>query len=103
MRNPRDNTYPTKTLEELLTKGTHWQSNKLRLRLIQDGVKEKRCEICGLTHWQGEPAPLELDHIDGDNTNNELSNLRIVCPNCHAQTVYYRGRNMRKYKARKAD
>ena len=89
MRNPRDNTYPTKTLEELLTKGTHWQSNKLRLRLIQDGVKEKRCEICGLTHWQGGPAPLELDHIDGDRTNHKFNNLRIICPNLGSNYFKY--------------
>ena len=103
MRNPRNNTYPTKSLDELLVKGTQWQSNKLRLRLLQDGIKSKVCEICQLDNWQGQPIPLELDHIDGDNTNNELENLRIVCPNCHAQTEHYRGRNMRKYKHRKPE
>lgn len=100
MRNPRNNTYPTKTLDELLVKGTRWQSNKLRLRLLQDGIKQNFCESCSLASWQGSPIPLELDHIDGDKTNNELINLRVLCPNCHAQTKYYRGRNMRKYKER---
>lgn len=39
---------------------------------------------------------LELDHIDGDNTNNEINNLRFLCPNCHALTSTYRGKNKAK-------
>jgi len=100
MSNFRDYTYPTKSLKELLAKKTHWQSNKLRQRLLQDGVKSKLCESCKLFVWNDQPIPLELDHIDGDKTNNELNNLRMLCPNCHAQTDHYRGRNMRKYKER---
>jgi hypothetical protein len=57
-------------------------------------IRERKCEVCGITEWMGRPAPLELDHIDGDPTNNELSNLRLICPNCHAQTEYYKGKNM---------
>ncbi len=92
--------YRTIPLDKLLQKGTHYQSNKLRLRLLEDGVKPHCCESCGLHTWQGAPIPLELDHIDGDKTNNELTNLRILCPNCHAQTVYYRGRNIKKFRAK---
>jgi transposase len=45
------------------------------------------CTTCGLgPEWNGKPLTLELDHIDGDRLNNELSNLRLLCPNCHAQT-----------------
>ena len=40
----------------------------------------------------GEKLVLQLDHIDGDNTNNNLDNLRILCPNCHSQTHNYAGR-----------
>ena len=42
----------------------------------------------------GGSIPLELDHVDGDRTNNLLCNLRLVCPNCHALTPTYRGRNI---------
>ncbi len=38
--------------------------------------------------------PLELDHINGDRDDNRLGNLRVICPNCHAQTPTYRGRNI---------
>lgn len=44
----------------------------------------------------GKEISLELDHIDGDSTNNEKSNLRFLCPNCHATTETYRGKNKNK-------
>lgn len=57
---------------------------KLREKLIREGKKRDACELCGNTFWQGRHIPLELHHIDGDHFNNELSNLQILCPNCHA-------------------
>jgi Zn finger protein HypA/HybF involved in hydrogenase expression len=79
-----------------LVKGSSLGSHKLKLKLFRDGVKEKKCECCGIEEWRGLPAPLELDHIDGDHYNNELSNLRILCPNCHAQTETHSGKNRSK-------
>ena len=51
------------------------------------------CESCGLSEWCGKPIPLELDHIDGNPYNHKLENLRLLCPNCHAQTPTYRSKN----------
>jgi Zn finger protein HypA/HybF involved in hydrogenase expression len=82
-----------KPLSEILINGCEYSSNKLRKRLIVEGVKEYRCESCGLSEWMGDKIPLELDHIDGDHYNNQINNLRILCPNCHAKTPTYRGRN----------
>jgi len=51
--------------------------------------------MCGCDGtWMGQTIALQLDHIDGDGTNNELSNLRFLCPNCHALTETYAGRNI---------
>lgn len=86
------------TIEHILIKGSTYQSNKLRIRLLNEGIKQHKCECCLNQMWLGKPIPLECDHIDGDNSNNLLENLRLLCPNCHAMTESYRGKN--KYKAR---
>ncbi|HEY7545699.1 MAG TPA: HNH endonuclease signature motif containing protein, partial [Blastocatellia bacterium] len=57
-------------------------------------LRGHRCEVCGITEWMGRAAPLELDHRDGNPFNNHLSNLRLICPNCHSQTHTYKNRNM---------
>lgn len=66
------------------TKSTCVKSHLLKEKLIRDGLKEYKCELCGLSEWQGQPIPLELHHKDGNHYNNELDNLQILCPNCHA-------------------
>ena len=52
-----------------------------------------RCERCNQTHWLSQLIPLEVHHIDGDKLNNQEDNLALLCPNCHALTDNYRGRN----------
>lgn len=60
-------------------------SSALRKQLFKEGIKEKKCECCGLITWMGKPIPLELHHINGNHYDNRLSNLIILCPNCHSQ------------------
>lgn len=58
------------------------------------------CDGCGNPgEWCGQPLGLEIDHIDGDYHNNEPSNLRFLCPNCHSQTANFSGRSRGKYSA----
>lgn len=60
------------------------KSAVLREKLIRDGIKKDCCERCGAKYWNGKKLPLELHHKDGNHYNNELDNLEILCPNCHA-------------------
>lgn len=71
--------------------------NKIRssdaLRAII-ALRGHACENCGLSTWLGNPIPLEVHHKDGKELNSELDNLILLCPNCHALTDNYRGRNI---------
>ena len=78
-------------------------TNHLRKRLIKEGLKKEKCEICGITDWNNKKISFHLDHIDGDNTNHKLYNLRILCPNCHSQTDTYGSKNMIKNKYTKIE
>ena len=62
------------------------QVPKLRRKLIEDGLKEERCEVCNVSEWMGKKLTLELHHKDGNRYNNKLDNLQVLCPNCHALT-----------------
>ena len=87
---------PSKPLCEVLVKGIPYQSDRLRQRLIKEGLKEHKCECCLNTEWLGEPIKLELHHVNGDHNDNRLENLQILCPNCHAFTDNYRSKNQGK-------
>ena len=80
-----------KNIEQYLTKNSTIQTAKLKKRLIREGYKENKCEICGISEWNGAPLVCQLHHVDGDTTNNELSNLQMLRPNCHSQTENYCG------------
>lgn len=84
------------TLVEYLNTSKDIQSNKVRIKLLKEGYKEHRCECCGLTTWLDKPIPLELHHKDGNRSNNTIENFMLLCPNCHAFTDSYRGKNCAK-------
>ena len=65
---------------------------------IKEGIKERRCEKCGRTHWFDDPIVLELHHIDGNKTNNSLENLQLLCPNCHSHTDNFKSKKLKQYK-----
>lgn len=83
-----------KTVIEYL-KGGNISSYVLKNKLLNEGYKEHKCENCNQSEWLNNPIPLELHHIDGNHYNNDLNNIQVLCPNCHALTENYRGKNVK--------
>lgn len=75
------------SLEQVLNNNS--TNSAKRRRLIEEGVKEEKCEICGFSEWMGKPIPLELHHKDFNHYNNSICNLQILCANCHMQARNY--------------
>lgn len=91
-------------LEEILVKNSSYKNTvSLKKRLLKSNIKEYKCECCGNTEWLGKPITLELHHINGDNTDHRLENLQLLCPNCHAFTDNYRGKNLQSALSEKKD
>ena len=86
------------TLDEILVEDSNYQSSKLKKRLIEAGLKEDRCEECGIgNEWNGKPLTLQVHHINGNHRDNRIENLQILCPNCHSQTENYGSKNIKKH------
>ena len=74
------------------------QTNKIKKKLLREGMLKNACKICGISEWMGRSIVCELDHINGNRRDHSLENLRMLCPNCHSQTSTYCGRNKGSYK-----
>lgn len=77
------------------------KTSVIREKLIIEGYKDAVCENCRRREWMNVPIPLELHHIDGDHSNVSIDNFQLLCPNCHALTPNYRGRNIRQEQIQK--
>lgn len=87
---PRDRKIP---LQQLLVVGRKTNRSHLKRRLLAAGIKQNRCEICGITRWMGKPVSMQLHHKNGDGSDNRLENIQFLCGTCHSQTETYGGRN----------
>jgi len=91
---------PKRPIEDYLNNKAYITSYALKRRLIKEKIKEHKCEICLNTTWLDQPIPLELHHENSNHSDNTLSNLKLVCPNCHTTTDNYRAK--KKGKSRNA-
>ena len=101
-RPPRREAIP---LDEVLVEGSNYARKRLKRRLVEAGLKELRCEMCGQGEiWRGLRMGLVLDHVNGVWNDNRLENLRFLCPNCNATLDTHCGRkNRREVLDRNAD
>jgi 5-methylcytosine-specific restriction endonuclease McrA len=76
--------------DQRILQGTAEYRSIKRYLLEQRG---HRCESCQLVEWMGQPIPLDFDHINGNSEDNDLTNVKLLCPNCHALTSTYKGAN----------
>ena len=90
-------TSPNRTYDDseiYIENSEYLNRNSIKSRLLKDGIKENKCECCGITEWRNKPISLQLHHINGINNDNRIENLQLLCPNCHSQTDTYCGRNI---------
>lgn len=92
----RLNKHKELSVNEYITNNKIIRGSTLIKKLINEGIKECKCERCKNEEWEGDVIPLELHHINGNNMDNRIENVQLLCPNCHALTDNYRGKKNKK-------
>ena len=88
--------YDEQTFKDSLNNGTCTLKPRFILKkLVEYGIKQYKCEICGISEWNGKKIVLELHHKNGKHSDNQIDNLEILCPNCHSQTDNFRAKNIK--------
>jgi Zn finger protein HypA/HybF involved in hydrogenase expression len=89
--------------DDIFIENSKYSNELVKHRIVKDNLFEYCCTKCGIDSWQGETIVLDLDHINGNNKDNRLENLRYLCPNCHSQTDTFKGRNKNNGKQKISD
>lgn len=85
--------YPKADIADILIENSTFSGNYIKNRLFEAGLKEYECEECYISFYNGKPITLQIHHINGNNKDQRIENLSILCPNCHSQTNNYAGKN----------
>lgn len=82
---------------EVFAEGSRYSREKVRRWIVRDNIIPYKCAFCGnVGEWRGQKIALQLDHINGIFNDHRIENLRFLCPNCHATTETYCGKNKKR-------
>lgn len=91
-----------RSLSEIFIENSTYNNNtNIKKILYKELNWEYKCKWCGINEYNNKPISLELDHINGNNKDNRIENLRLLCPNCHSQTSTFRCNNIKKSEPKK--
>lgn len=95
LKNKTHNWTESQPFDEILVENSAYLWNaSLKKRLLKAGLLEYKCYHCGIVDWLGGKLSLQLEHKNGDHTDNRIENLCLLCPNCHSQTDTFAGKNI---------
>jgi len=80
-------------ISEICVLNSKFHNIYIKRRLFEEGLKKNVCEDCGIENYNGKPLTMQIHHVNGNNKDNRLENLKMLCPNCHSQTENWSGRN----------
>jgi Zn finger protein HypA/HybF involved in hydrogenase expression len=88
-----------KELKDILVENSSYGNNTfLKEKLIKSQLLEEKCHECNVRSiWNGKKLVLQLEHKNGNNRDNRLQNLILLCPNCHSQTDTFTGKKRKKH------
>ena len=85
-----------RSVEDIFIENSTADQKTLRRWFLQGQYVEYKCSICNISEWRHKTLSLILDHINGNNKDDRIENLRWVCPNCNSQLETTGSRNIKK-------
>lgn len=98
-----DHRLSKRTLDDYFCANSKVSRSAVRNLIIKNQLLDYKCNACGIHEWNGQSLSLQLDHINGENNDHRLENLRFLCPNCHSQTPTFCGKNVNTGKCKVTD
>lgn len=92
----QDNRLTKLNVDDIFSESSIASVTYVRKLVKQNKLIPYECECCKITSWNGKSITLQLDHKNGKRTDNRLTNLRYLCPNCHSQTETFCSKNRKR-------